>query len=232
MKVIIILVFALFASMACIAQSADTLSIVGITFDADSTSLLTNTTVSIKKRVMACDQTGRFVLNAQYGDTLVFRHIGFCGATIVIADTMDINSIVAVFMHRDTVQLPEVIVRPRYDRLAEMSRFMPVTQTPQQIYANQNVSRCTYTALTQRATNSWDASQNQQMTIGNYQTELEYKGMVNPSQMVSFGTAGIALIVSLIKKAYSDETITPHSQPLSPAEVNYLLRLYNHQNDK
>lgn len=217
------------AATAASAQSGDAVRIAGIVCNADSATALPSATVGCGGHRYVCDAAGRFVVEASAGDTLTVAHVGFAPAVLVVPPDAGADYAASVFMRADTTMLPEVIIRPRFERLAEMSRYMPAPADRNELIAAQNVSRSTRTALTAPSAAVWDASQNARMKQDQWRTDLEYRGMIPPDRMVAFGTAGVALIVSAIRSIGADRRTDAGTAPLSDSEVAYLIRLYDSQ---
>lgn len=227
MQRIVASIVIMFSSFYALAQSEENLSksISGLICDRDSLTPLPNATMTLDGHVFPVDAAGRATAIANVGDTLVFRHIGYREAQLIVGDSLYAQSMFAVFLSRDTVELSEVVVRPRLLRLAEMSQFMPVVRTPSDIIAEQNVRRSTYTALTQPNLNAMDANDNQRMTINRHAYELEYRHMIAPDQMVGIGVAAVALIYKLIAQTVDGDS-NQRVRPLSGREVEILIRSY------
>ena len=217
------------AAAAAPALSGDAVRIAGIVCNADSATALPSATVGCGGHRYVCDAAGRFVVEASAGDTLTGAHVGFAPAVLVVPPDAGADYAASVFMRADTTMLPEVIIRPRFERLAEMSRYMPAPADRNELIAAQNVSRSTRTALSAPSAAAWDASQNARMKQDQWRTDLEYRGMIPPDRMVAFGTAGVALIVSAIRSIGADRHTDAGTAPLSDSEVAYLIRLYDSQ---
>lgn len=214
-------------SICTYAQVDETLSksISGLICDSQTLAPLPDATMTHDGHVYPVDIAGRTTAVANVGDTLTFRHIGYKDAQLIVGDSLYAQSMFAVFMSKDTVRLSEVVVRPRIVRLAEMSQFMPVVRTPNDIIAEQNMRRSTYTALTQPNLSAMDADDNQRMTINRHVYEQEYRHMIAPDQMVGIGVAAVAMIYKLIAQAVGSDD-NRRVRPLSGREVEMLIRVY------
>lgn len=224
MKLLFTIIAAMFVSIAAMAQN-DTKHLAGIVLDKTTYSPLSGATLTINSHpTYTTDNAGRVGASVAVGDTLTFRHIGYRNAQIIAHDSLFAQSIFAIFLSSDTVQIAEVIVRPRIYRLAETARYMPVAINSQEIIAQQNFRRSTHTALTAPPTAAWDVHQNQSSVINRSIHEIEYRHMVSPDRMVSVGTTAIAAIAQLILKSVADDKSSV--RPVTVDEIENLIRIY------
>jgi len=87
-----------------------------------------------KKLASASDLQGNFNFPAEINDTILFRAVGFKYSTLIVRDTFSVKyPYIPVFMHEDTIQLRELVIRPwqgNYERLkqAVLAYKLPVTE--------------------------------------------------------------------------------------------------------
>lgn len=87
----------------------------GVVLDSETTEPVPEVNCRTGNTVSATDRAGRFALNTQTGDTILFTHIGMQPYRVVVPDTLGGGEyILAVFMSSDTLLLPEVVVVPRF----------------------------------------------------------------------------------------------------------------------
>ena len=76
--------------------------------------------------------------------------MGFKESSVQISDSLLLdNYLFGVFLTRDTLQLTEVLVLPRYEELLEKSKYMPLRITPEKTIGSKNIQASTNQALTQ-----------------------------------------------------------------------------------
>lgn len=87
----------------------------GVVLDQETTLPIANVNCRRGEYVSTTDLQGRFAMNTQIGDTILFTHIGFKPYEVIVPDTLTTGEyILAVFMSSDTLTLPEVVVVHRY----------------------------------------------------------------------------------------------------------------------
>ena len=96
----------------------------GVVFNNDTTGPVPGVNCRKGDVVTTTDQTGRFALNTQTGDTIFFTHVGMQPYQVVVPDTLNGGEyILAVFMASDTLLLPEVVVVQRFSPSSRQYRM-------------------------------------------------------------------------------------------------------------
>lgn len=194
----------------------------GIVVDAVTLSPLADVVVRTDGMAYGADEAGRVGLRAATGDTIRLSHVGYRGVEIVVNDTMYAQNIFSVKMYSDTVNISEVVVRPRPLRLAEMSQFMPLEHNRNDLVARYNVNKSAQIARS-GSMRQWDAQTNQANTIGHYRESQINRHMIAPNQMVGISTASIALLVEMIRSMTGNDKKHNDVKPVDEGEILYLL---------
>jgi len=215
-------------SSVSLAQSQDSLRITGVVMDKDSLEVLPFSKFSINSLNFLSDETGQFSMWVKKNEIIKFSHLGFKDTYLQINDSLrHRNYLFGVFLTRDTVQLSEVIVVPRYQNLATQGRYMPLKVTPESVYATNNIRQSTNQALTQ-APKKMDAEMNQKMVIREQTMNTVYKTQIQPDQMVGVSTE--ELIPLMLYQSPDNEKIKRTvPQPLTQGEMELLIDLYEQQ---
>ena len=181
----------------------------GIVINSGTTRPLPNVTCRNGKLGTTTDETGRFLMTTQRGDTIRFTHIGFKAYQMVVPDTLDTNEyIMAVFLSPDTVMLSEAVVLRRF---GEAKR-----QNLQN--ARNNMSGVVRDAFTPQQ--SMDAEQNQKRIMNDFSRSIEYKGLVDTK--LGIGTQS----VEALNKLKTQKKIVKESGLLYYEEIDLLKKIY------
>lgn len=209
----------------------DSIQIAGAVYDAESVSILPNSTLYYQGRFYSPSRDGHYSLMVRKGDIVRFLHLGYKDAQVVVSDSLyDQNYLFGVFLHQDTISLPEVIVVSRYERLAIQARYMPVIMSPQMINANQNLRKSTYVALT-TAPLRMDAEMNQSMVISEKTSDIVYRGMISPERILGIGSNQLQVIMKNLSENDKERRRTDRA-PMTKSEVDYMLYLYRQSINK
>lgn len=210
------------------AQKQDSLRITGIVMDKDSLQVLPFSKYKLNETNFLSNEAGQFAFWAKKGQIVKFSHLGFKDTYVQVDDSLDLNNyLFGVFLSRDTVQLSEVIVVPRYQNLAAQARYMPLKVTPETVFATNNIRQSTNQALTQTP-RKMDAEMNQKMMQREQTMNIEYKTQIQPDQMVGVSTE--QLIPYMLYQSPGKEKVKrniPH--PMTQNEMQMLIRLYKEQ---
>ncbi|MCF0190993.1 MAG: hypothetical protein HUJ96_06995 [Marinilabiliaceae bacterium] len=206
-----------------VAQEAVERRFACVVIDAQTGYPLSQATSRVGSMGWSADEAGRVGAIANVGDTILFTHVGYTPAAIAVTDTLWAQNIVAVRLNPDTIPLSEVVVRPRPLYLRESLSLVPIVVDRNDIVAQQNMRRSTYSALTNNSVRQWDSSDNQRNVLGRHLYQQEYRGMIPPDQMIGVSNLSIAAIVAIVQKIVGyDGTLHP-VEPLSPEELRLLL---------
>lgn len=96
----------------------------GVVIDTETTRPLANVNCRRGSMVTTTDQTGRFTMHTQPGDTIYFTYIGYKPYEVIVPDSLPGDEyMLAVFVTSDTIHLPEVVVRRRYGEQTRQYRM-------------------------------------------------------------------------------------------------------------
>lgn len=150
-------------------------------------------------RVGLTNSYGRFSFWVNVGDTVLYSYVGYHKVKVIISDTLNQDQyLFGVFLSKDTVALQEVLILPRFGNLKDAFIHANVN-TREYVSAKNNVNSVTYQALT-TAPKTMDAKANTDMQIKQFQTSVEYKGMVAPNNMVGISTQSTLSEIKRIKR--------------------------------
>ncbi len=228
-KLLYLCLFIITFSMAGKAQTYDSDSIrfSGIIFDKDSLKVLPYAKYTFNNINYTTNADGEFYTWAKLGDVLKFSYVGYKDTYIHVYDSLDqSNYLVGIFLSRDTIQLSEVIVIPRYQQLMAEAKYMPLIITPEMVNGNYNVKASTYRALT-TVPKKMDAEQNQSMVIAEHTRDNVYKGQISPDNMVGPSTEKrIAYTMYLSPNVRKQVQKASEAYRLNQKEMRFLLNLY------
>jgi hypothetical protein len=129
-------------------------------------------------------------------------------------------------MTRDTIQLSEVIVIPRYQQLLAEAKYMPLIVTPEMVNGNYNIKASTRKALT-TVPKMMDAAQNQSMVIAEQTRNNIYKGQISPDNMFGPSTEKrIAYTMYVSPNVRKQVQKASEAYRLNQKEMRFLLNLY------
>jgi hypothetical protein len=227
MKLQILITLLVFLPLGLMGQEerADSVRVTGIVLEKDSLMALPYSRFNLESRNYASDEKGQFSFWAQQGEVVRFSHLGFKDTYIQIDDSLRLNNyLLGVFLSRDTIQISEVIVMPRYESLSLQAKTMPLVITPEMAYAANNVRASTRQALTQ-APKRMDAEMNQRMVLQERTWSTIYKTQVPPGQSISVSSDNTALMRLFVpQNELKIMEATP--QPLTRNELELILRIY------
>lgn len=209
-------------------QQGDSLRISGIVLDSDSLNTLPFSQFNIKSRNYSSDAEGQFSFWAKKGETITFSHLGFKDTFIEIKDSLNLsNYLFGVFLTRDTFEISEIIVMPRYENLAAKARNMPLLITPSEAYATNNVKASTSQALTQ-APLRMDAEMNQKMMLREQTWGTIYKTQIPPDRTVGISSENLGSM-SIFVTPNKEKIKATVAQPLNRNELDLILRIYENK---
>ncbi len=164
--------------------------ITGAVYDSETKEPLINAHFTIhKSENYSTLSSGKFSLFGNPGDTISYRFIGYKEMKIVIPDTLkQLEYLMGVFMPKDTIQLPEIVIFPRIENYPSIVTKVEVND--QMInQAQQNVNKARIQGLTQSAKN-YDAEMNAKKTIRGFEMKAQYKGLlVSPENSIGISTS-------------------------------------------
>lgn len=165
--------------------------ITGAVYDSETKEPLSNARFSVhKSENYATYSNGRFSLFGNPGDTISYRYIGYKEMKVVIPDTLrQLEYLMGVFMPKDTILIPEIIIFPRIDVYPSIINKVEITEQMMN-QAQKNVNKAAEEGLT-RSVRQYDASLNTGKTLRGYEISAQHKGLlVTPENSVGISTAG------------------------------------------
>jgi len=210
----------------------DSVRFSGMIFDKDSLVALPFANYSFKNKTYTANGNGEFYLWAKDGDVIKFSYMGYKDTYIQVRDSLhQRNYIVGVFLSKDTIQLSEVIVIPRYRQLMLDAMYMPLKVSPSYENATRNVQQAKQQAL---SSSNFDkpmtAEQNQDMVIRENTMKTVYKTQVPPDMIFGVNTSTlIPYVMYLRQKRRSKIKEADIGDSLSEMEAEFLINLYKKQ---
>lgn len=223
LKIQILLILISFNSFS---QSYDIncIALTGVVMDKDSLNELSESNILINYHKGAITDTlGRFSVLVNKKDTLLFSRIGYKEFKYIIPDSMYGHEfITAIFMSKDTISLGEILISPRLNRQQLKTDFLSYNKKDiDAINATNNLKVATYQSYANIPEN--DATANQKMVLDQQAVESQYKGMISPDNMISFGLlVYLANVPSEIERHSKNRNILL----LSIKEKEYLTQEY------
>ncbi len=215
----------LFAGSNAQIQENDSMRVSGIVLDRDSLTALPFSQFDIHSSKYSSNEEGQFSFWAHQGEVIKFTHLGFKDTYIQINDSLNhSNYMLGVFLTRDTFEISEVIVLPRYENLAAKARNMPLLITPDQAYANNNVMASTNQALTQ-APLKMDKEMNQNMVLREQRWGTVYKTQIPPDRTIGISSENLGSM-SLFVTPDKEKVKKAVAQPLNQHELDLIIRIY------
>jgi len=212
-------------------QSNDSLRITGIVLEQDSLNTLPFSRFKLDSETFTSDEKGQFSFWAKQGEIIRFSHLGFKDTYIQINDSLQHrNYMLGVFLTRDTFQISEVIVMPRYENLSLQAKTMPLIITPDAAYATNNIRASTHQALTQTPL-KMDAEMNQRMVLQEQTWGTVYKTQIPPDRTIGITSENMAQMRLFLPKN-EQKIMEVTLQPLNRNELDLILRIYEERMKK
>ncbi len=212
-------------SMAQSGVKQDSLQVTGMIFDKDSLAALPYAKFSLGNINYLSNEEGQFSFWAKQGEIVKFSYLGFKESSVQISDSLLLdNYLFGVFLTRDTLQLTEVLVLPRYEELLEKSKYMPLRITPEKTIGSKNIQASTNQALTQPEL-SMDREMNQRLLMKEQIQNTNYKYQIPPNQSIGFNTDQL-IPITLYLSERKTKIKKAKRAPLSPNEHEMLLKLF------
>ena len=164
--------------------------ITGAVYDSETREPLTNARFTLhRSESYATQANGKFSLYGLPGDTIAYRYLGYKEMHVVIPDTLkQMEYLMGVFMPKDTILIPEVVIFPRIEIYPSIVKEVNVDEKMIN-QAQKNVNRAAVQGLTQPVKN-YDADMNAKKTLRGYEMKAQYKGLlVTPENSVGFSTS-------------------------------------------
>ncbi|WP_066632364.1 peptidase associated/transthyretin-like domain-containing protein [Labilibacter marinus] len=217
-------------SVASAQMQKDSLLFRGVIMEGDSLFSLPYAKYSINDKLnFTTSEEGQFSFWAQNGDVVHFSYVGFKPLYVQVNDSLaNANFLMGVFLSRDTIELSEVVIIPQIMNPNAIARNMPMLSSQDDIVAQNNVATSTYQAKTQPI-KEWDAEMNQKNFLEARSMDVQYKTMIQPSQVL--GVSNVA-ISQQIDRSKINNLKKPRRQYISQSEWEYLIASYEEKMKK
>ncbi|MCU0460790.1 MAG: hypothetical protein MUF36_02055 [Bacteroidales bacterium] len=157
----------------------------GIIFDAGTESPLPHSQIFIN-RVFASisDAEGKFAFYVNRHDTVIFRTLGYSPALMLINDTLNGREFLAgIFLHPDTVNIPEVVIVPRIASLKSDLLRPPSEASKEVENARYNLAVSAYQGRVNQG-KLGDPSMNYELLRQQQKNDAYSKGQIPPDKIV------------------------------------------------
>ena len=166
--------------------------ITGAVYDSETKEPLSNAHFILHKAEnFSTNSNGKFTLFGHPGDTISYRYTGYKEVRVVIPDTLKaLEYLMGVFMPKDTIQIPEIVIFPRIAVYPSMITEVKVNEEMIN-QAQKNVNKAVLQGLTQPVT-KYDAEMSAKKTLRGYEMKAQYKGLlVTPENGVGISTGNV-----------------------------------------
>ena len=163
--------------------------ITGAVYDSETKEPLNNARFTLHRSENYSTQSnGKFSLYGQPGDTIFYRYTGYKEMHVIIPDTLkQMEYLMGVFMPKDTILIPEIVIFPRIEIYPSIVKEIPV-DVKMINQAQKNVNKAAVQGLTQQV-KKYDADMNAKKTLREYQMEAQNKDLlVTPENSVGVST--------------------------------------------
>jgi hypothetical protein len=198
----------------------------GIVKDAKSLSPVSNAQIFINRGVSSlsgADGTFSFYVNRK--DSVLFKHLGYKQALLVISDTLSgLEFAAGVYMQTDTLQIAEVVIIPRFINLKSQILNSPSKIPSTMENAKYNVAISAYQGRTTQG-KLGDPQTNYELLRQRHKIEAYEKGGIPSDRIVGFSP------LLLIPAAYLlihglPEKPDPFEKKLSIQELDQIQKKY------
>jgi hypothetical protein len=165
----------------------------GLISDAGTLAPLPNSQIFINRIfISSSDPEGKFAFYINRRDTVVVRSLGYQPARVIISDTLMGKEFVSgIFMHTDTLEIPEVIIVPRMAAVKSDLMKPPSEATRQMENARYNLAVSSYQGRVNQ-NKLGDAAMNYEVIKQNQKDNAYSKGQI-PSDKI-LGISPLLLI--------------------------------------
>ncbi|MCT4614132.1 MAG: carboxypeptidase-like regulatory domain-containing protein [Marinifilaceae bacterium] len=229
-QLLVILSFLMLSSTQAQQIRTDSIFITGAIWDADNVNSLPYTHFKFKNKSKSgmADKNGKFQFWVSIGDTIQYSYIGYHNTEFSISDSLiDNNYITGVFLTKDTVNIEEVLILPRFGDFAREFLGTQVN-TKEYVRAVNNINTAKYVALT-TSPKQMDATANIKMMIDQHISYNENKAFIPTSQMIGVSTTHTLREIRRLKRK-ADMKIP--EDLITDSELNAIERIYRHSRKK
>ncbi len=176
----------------------DTIPFSGIVFD-ENKKVLPNAHILINgDKGTITSPGGFFQMRVNALDTLTFSYVGYKKFKYVVPDTMNrLGYITGVFMKRDTMSLPEVVILPYLNKQQFKQAFIDKND----LSKNQANARANLSLVGTKGQRKYSYMQTSgvELQMEQFKNNIEYKGLISPDDMVGVNIApAIGYVYSII----------------------------------
>jgi len=175
----------------------DSITITGVVLESDSLRGLPQTyVISNRHTGTVTDANGYFTFQANAGDTLTFKYLGYKPFTYIIPDSLSMRNYMAgIILNKDTILLSEVIILPWMNRQQFRQAFISNVPDQETQNATRNLNILNYQS--RQTPHTWDPDFMVEQQIKQYSMNVEYKGMISPNQQLNLvGLVGFLVMYS------------------------------------
>lgn len=221
--IFIVLLTAYDASGQLIEQ--DSIPFKGIVFDQNRKGLPNTHIIINGQKGTLTSGGGFFNIRVNAGDTLKFSYVGYKDFKFVVPDTMQrLGYITGIFLKRDTLALPEVVVMPWLNKQQFRQAFIDRNKlTRQEANAKANLGRLT---TKPEYKYSYMRTSGADLQLKKFTHSQQYKGLVSPDHMVGFDVAEVINLI--LRTATWNQTKEKEVEKLR----NKILEYYYYQQRK
>jgi len=181
-KMVLLLCLSMFLGSTVFGQTdppkREKIFITGAVYDSETKAPLTNARFGFRKAESFVTQAnGRFSLFGLPGDTITYKYLGYKDMHIIIPDTLKSPEyLMGVFMPKDTILIPEIIIFSRTDVYPSVVTDVKMDD---KMYnqAQKNVNKAVFQGLTQPVKN-YDAEMNGKKTLRGYEMKAQNNGLL------------------------------------------------------
>jgi len=152
--------------------------ITGAVYDSETKEPLSNARFGFRRSENYLTQSyGKFSLFGFPGDTITYKYVGYKDMHVIIPDTLKAPEyLMGVFMPKDTILIPEVIIFPRTEVYPSI---VTEVKMDDKMYnqAQKNVSKAAFQGLTQPV-RQYDADMNAKKTLRGYEMKAQNNGLL------------------------------------------------------
>lgn len=213
-RIIFLLCFVAVLNSYCKASERDSITLSGIVLDADHSSPLGDVNLlKDKKTIGVSDANGYFEIQALSGDTIVFSHLGFKMAKMIVPLSLRRNEYyTSVPLSRNSILLKEVEILPwPKENLKQAIMDAPGTDKETQ-NAQRNVTIANYQALN-TPNSTWTREQMQKLYLENFSLEISdldrknamQAGIATPATFTVLNTNALIRLILMARAIKSDQ---------------------------
>lgn len=202
MKKLLLILIGLLISIIGTTQvvQQDTIPFSGIVFD-ENKKVLPNAHILVNGvKGTLTSPGGFFQLKVNAHDTLTFSFVGYKRFNYVIPDTMSrLGYITGVFMTRDTMSLPEVVVLPYLNKRQFKQAFI----NKDGLTKNEANARANLSLVATEGSQKYSYMQKSGVELQQQQfkNSMEYKGLISPDNMVGVDIVpAIGFVYKVLKR--------------------------------